>query len=470
MKSNIPRTNLSQSQTRGEMKTRLLFSMLVAGLLSALTIPFFGCGGAGGGAPIRGQEHASRPATYTVTDLGMLPGGTFSAAEYISNDGVIVGSSTDVDGNSHSVMWAAGQILDLSSPGLGGPNSGAFGLGSNGRAGGFAESADSDPNNENFCDLSPPTGLKCLPFAWQKNIMTALPLLGGNNGEVNLGNSQGEFVGEAENGTTDPQCPSTAYPNGVGPEVLDFEAVIWGPNPGQMRQLNPLFGDTVAEGFGINDKGQAVGVSGSCANTYPPPFAAGEHAVLWDADGSAHDLGNLGGTLNLDVTGLGNVAFAVNSQSQVTGCSPVAPPSGSSLSTAFHAFFWTQKTGMQDLGTFSGDVVSCGLNMNGLGVVVGASLDAPPPAGNPRAVIWQNGQITDLNTLVPADTSLYLLTAFDINNAGQIVGFAFDPTSNQVHAFLASPIPGGGPAARGVVKRLQLPDDARQLMQKHGLR
>ncbi|HET9178450.1 MAG TPA: hypothetical protein VFQ24_08855 [Terriglobia bacterium] len=467
MKLSISKTNLSGLQEQRNMKSGLVLPVLLGGLLFALAALILNCGGAGGDPPLPRQAHASPPSSYSVTDLGTLPGGTFSSAGYINNNGLIVGSSNDVDGNSHAVMWVGGQIVDISTPGLGGPNSGAVAIGANGQAGGFAESSDSDPNSENFCGF--PTGLKCLPFVWQKGAMTALPLLGGNNGEVNLSNTQGEMVGAAENGTKDPQCLSTPYPNGVGPQVLDFEAVIWGPNVGQMRQLNPLSGDTMAEGFGINNKGQAVGTSGSCADTYPAPFAAGAHAVLWDADGSVHDLGNLGGTLNPDVAGLGNIAFAINDRGQVTGCSSVAPTSGSSVSTAFHGFFWTQKTGMHDLGTLPGDVVSCGLNMNGLGDVVGASLDAPPPTGNPKAVMWQNGQITDLNTVVPADTTLYLLTAFDINNAGQIVGIGFDPVSNEVHAFLANPIPGGGPAARGASKRPKLPDGVRHLLQQHEL-
>jgi hypothetical protein len=46
----------------------------------------------------------------------------------------------------------------------------------------------------------------------------------------------------------------------------------------------------------INDLGQAVGASGSCANTVLPPLALGPHAVLWERDGSVTNLGNLGGT------------------------------------------------------------------------------------------------------------------------------------------------------------------------------
>ena len=59
--------------------------------------------------------------------------------------------------------------------------------------------------------------------------------------------------------------------------------------------------------------------------------------------------------------------------------------------------------------------------------------------GNPSAVLWRNGaQIADLNGLAP-DSPLILLTAFGINDAGEIVGFGFDPGTGNVHGFLATP-------------------------------
>jgi hypothetical protein len=77
--------------------------------------------------------------------------------------------------------------------------------------------------------------------------------------------------------------------------------------------------------------------------------------------------------------------------------------------------------------------------------------------GNARAVIWHNRQIADLNSLV-APTSLYLLTAFGINNAGQIVGFGVDMNTQEIHGFLAMPVTGdNGPVARGAIERPQLP-------------
>ena len=52
--------------------------------------------------------------------------------------------------------------------------------------------------------------------------------------------------------------------------------------------------DTVGFAFGINNKVQAVGATGLCANTsLPPVHPAGAHAVLWEKDGTPIDLGSL---------------------------------------------------------------------------------------------------------------------------------------------------------------------------------
>jgi hypothetical protein len=63
----------------------------------------------------------------------------------------------------------------------------------------------------------------CVDFA-------PLPTLGGNNGTVGQINNLGEVAGIAENSTRDPECPPGVAFTGTGPQVLDFEAVIWGPS------------------------------------------------------------------------------------------------------------------------------------------------------------------------------------------------------------------------------------------------
>jgi probable HAF family extracellular repeat protein len=367
-----------------------------------------------------------RPPRYTITDLGTLPGGTFSLAYVASNNGLVTGLSTVPDGTQHAVLWYNGRIIvDISKPGLGGPNNGTFGVNERGEASGQAETSAKDPNNENFCGYG--TGLKCLPFLWQDGVMTQLPTLGGNNGTVGGINNRGEVSGIAETSTRDPQC--------VSPQVLDFESVIWGPGRGEIRALRPLPGDSVGLGIWINDNGQAVGASGSCANTTLLPIPFGPHAVLWESDGSVHDLGNLGGAVV-------NIAGSVNNQGQVVGASSLTAHSTPFLGT--DAFLWTRETGMRDLGRLPGDVASVATGINDEGAVVGVSIDA---SGNTRPFLWQNGVMTDLNTLTPAGSPLFLLWASSINSSGEIAGFGVVTTgasAGQTHAFLATPLTGGG--------------------------
>jgi probable HAF family extracellular repeat protein len=404
------------------MKPRTLTYITTMTLLAMLATPVW----LGAQA---GPQHAPPRQRYSVTDLGTLPGGTFSQGTFVTNNGLVTGLSTTADGSQHAFLWYRGVKLDIGKRAFSGPNSGAIGVNVWGQVAGQAESSEIDPNNENFCAYF--TGFKCLPFLWQRGVMTQLPLLGGNNGTVAPPNNRGEVPGVAETGTRDPGCPSAVAVNGTGPQVLDFEPVVWEPKRGQIRKLRTLPGDTVGIAAWINDNGQAVGTTGSCADTLVPPFEVGPHAVLWDKDGSVHDLGNLGGTANTALLGVGNIALAINNREQVTGVSALP----GNVNT--HAFLWTKEKGMQDLSTLPGDALSAGLGMNNLGDIVGASIDGDLATGNPRAVLWHNGVIADLNALVP-NSPMYLLTAFAINDVGQIVGFGVN-NAGEVHGFLATP-------------------------------
>jgi probable HAF family extracellular repeat protein len=270
---------------------------------------------------------------------------------------------------------------------------------------------------EDFCGFG--THRQCLGAIWRNGKMTALSTLrGGQNGQAYWTNDRGQVVGFAENGTIDPTCASS-----VPFQVLRFEAVIWGPN-GDVHELHPLKGDTVGFAFGINDKGEAVGATGVCSNTsLPPVHPAGAHAVLWEKDGTPTDLGSLAGLAP-------NVAGSINNLGQVVGTSPFSDGT-------IHSFLWTRTTGMQDLGTFPGAVVTvapCCHTINDKGQVAGFSIDA---VGNMRAFLWRNGVMSDLNALVP-DSPLYLLAASSINDAGEIAGYGVN-SDGDVHAFLATP-------------------------------
>lgn len=204
----------------------------------------------------------------------------------------------------------------------------------------------------------------------------------------------------------------------VGIFVIDL-AVLWEPEKDEIRELPPWPGDTVGGAQAINDRGEVVGASGPTCG--PPSPALAVHALLWK-NGTATDLGNLGGTAF-------NSALAINNRGQIAGLS------GLSGNTTFHAFLW-QNGKMKDLGTLPGDFSSIAFGINDHAQVVGQSCDVN---FNCRAFLWQKGVMTDVNTLIAARSSLYLVAAEGINSRGEIVGGAFNQTSGDAPAFLAIP-------------------------------
>ncbi len=362
------------------------------------------------------QKEKPERTRYTVTDLGPLPGGSFSEASVIRNNGLVGGTASLSDGIWHAALWYKGLAADIATPGLGGQNTQTFGANERFQAVGQAETLD--PNSEDFCGFHqrglPTAGTACLPFLWQNGSMTPLPTLGGPNGAAYMINNRSEAVGLAQNNTQDADCP-----------VSQFKPVTW--KNGRIHELPTFPGDPAGVAAWINDEGQAAGASGTCGSFNPNSglYLVENHALLWEKDGSVHDLGNLGGTGGI----AGNHACSLNNRGQVVGHSELPND------TTFHGFLWTRKTGMQDLGTLDGDYASLALGINDSGEVVGASLDSN---FNLRATLWKNGALTDLNTLIAGNPGLSLEEAVSINSRGEITGVA--QTSNgETHAFLATP-------------------------------
>jgi probable HAF family extracellular repeat protein len=376
-----------------------------------------------GGHLIAAVAMAQSP-TYKVIDLGTVgPNGQPFA---ITKNGMVAGA-VQTGNTLRAVLWYKGKMIDLGNPGLQGPNSQAFGVNYQGQVVGEAQTTTPDPNGEDFCGFAAlglsSSGTTCFPFLWQNGVMHALPVLGGNNGWAFKINIRGAAAGTAENDTPDSTCPSGS------PQKLEFKPVVW--NNGPPRELPTDPGDPDGSANAINDLGQAAGASGECAAfnpiflTYLQPL----HALFWE-DGKAIDLGTLGGT-GLGLTPFnGNQALDLNNRSQVVGSSDLQGDAN------FHAFLWTRETGMRDLGTVPGDANSIAIGINDAGQVVGVSLDAT--LTQYRAFLLQDGNLIDLNTLVPAGSPLYLATACKINAAGEIIGIAIDDSGN-VHGYLAVP-------------------------------
>lgn len=343
--------------------------------------------------------------SYVVVSLGVPLGGTSSQAASINNLGWVAGSSNLTgDATEHAELWAYGLNLDLGT--LGGPNSAVLWPGQNdlGQVVGVSDTSRTDPLGEKWsCSAFFPAshlGHTCVGFLWQWGVMSPLPTLGGNNGFATGINNRGQAVGWAETTYHDPTCKS--------PQVLQFQAVLWGPRHDQIQTLLPLAGDPDSAATAINQAGQVVGISGICQNAVGRLSA--EHAVLWQ-NGVVTRIGDLGGAG-------WNTPMDINNRGQVVGFSDL-PGDNNGDSPNFHAFLWSQSEGIQDLQTLSGDALSEALGVNEQGQVVGVSIDA---AGNQRAFLWQYGQMRDLNSLIPADSPYVLQAAQDINEQGEIAG------------------------------------------------
>ncbi|HEV2989442.1 MAG TPA: hypothetical protein VG759_13445 [Candidatus Angelobacter sp.] len=363
--------------------------------------------------------HAVAQTSYKITDLGTnKKKDNFSMAMGLNNQGW----TENMDGfvnppennmgttvsRGRAVINRDGLNIDLGT--LGKPDSGNSwinwgGINDRGEAAGMSETSVPDPNGEDICGFG--THLTCVPFLWRDGHMSALPTVGGNNGQASAINNRGEVVGFAETANTDPTCPPAPT----------ISPVLW--QKGQAQPL-PLVG-TDPDGFanGINDRGTAVGYSGSCTTAI--------HAVMWK-NNTAFVLQDTGHARS-------NFAFAINNLGQIVG--KVRSVDG----TTFVAALWQPDGTLTILGILPGDVAAFATGINNLGQVVGNNVDS----GNnwSHGFIWQNGVMTDLNTLIPADSNLFIISASNINERGQISGMATvltGPHAGDIHSYLLTPV------------------------------
>lgn len=186
-------------------------------------------------------------------------------------------------------------------------------------------------------------------------------------------------------------------------EPWDFPRAFRWREEGGMLPL-PLGLDGHATG--INDRGE---IAGTCTDA-----TARQFPCLWTRKGVA-DLG---------LVGRWCWALQLNVRGHVVGRCLVGEPG------SWHAFLWTPKEGMRDLGTF-GEEWSSAYAINAKDEVVGAYGTGSGSAGRP--FLWSERRgFVDLGTLGGEGGF-----ANDINARGQVVG-ASDTASGERHAFLWS--------------------------------
>jgi hypothetical protein len=373
-------------------------------------------------------------APYTLVDLGVV--GAAGAPNHITNNGISVGAVQGADGANHAVIYFDQQIIDISKPGLGGANSEAVGNNVWSQVVGGANIPNVDPKGEDFCGFQSlgiaTATASCLPFLWENSRMVALPTLShnhGNNGVANAINDFGEVAGAAENTTMEKSCP-TQNPALFQFQQYQYKPVVWRDHA--TEELATVGGDPVGFAAAINNKGEAVGTTGTCAsfNLLANAFISPLHAVLWEKDGTPIDLGSLGGN---EQSLMGTAAKDLNSRGHVVGFSSLSD------NVTVNAFLWTRETGkMKALVPISGLANSIAIALNDRDEVVGSSID--PTFTTLIATIWKHGIPVDLNTLIPANSSLYLLFGCSINSRGQILGLATDLAGTVYHAYELIPV------------------------------
>jgi len=364
--------------------------------------------------------NAAAQTSYRVTDLGTEEGDILGCAMSLNNEGwteVMAQNLPPGEQDSLLGMLLSSRIfididgfkLDLGT--LGGANTSSnWGeINDFGETVGFSETAAIDSNGEDICGIG--THHVCLPFLWQRGHMSALPTLGGNNGEASAVNMRGQIVGFAENGALDTTCPAGTTNNRVALPAM------W--ENGTAKPLPLVSGDVDGFAFWINDQGQAVGYSGNCT--------VATHGASWKNNviSVLHDLGN------------GALAQSINNRGQISG--QVGSADGS---TAVAGVWLNGADGpVTEIHLPLGAAVAFASGINDRGQVVGSSLDAH--FNWSHSFIWQDNVLTNLDTLFPASANLNPIMANKINERGQISGMAIvmsGPHKGDVHAFLATPV------------------------------
>jgi len=300
--------------------------------------------------------------SYTLIDLGTLPGFEESRPTAINNLGQVVGWADGEDENCRAFLWENGTITNLN---------GLFGL----------RTIACDINNSGVIVGVAARDGQRRAFVWSGGqaidlgAIDEFPKLGGRE-NFNPGLS----VNDLNQVTGRLTCADG-----------NQRSFIW--TEGQIAYFGLQPDGTVLHASAINARGQTVGQA----------FKHGRsRAFLWER-GLPPNLATLGGPRA--------AAMAINDHGIAVGWSI---PGEGGLETA-HAYVW-EKGRMIDIGTLGGNH-SRAYSVNSSGQVVGFSSRSDKRSA---AFLWEKGRMMDLNDLLK--TNVYHLTvAYDINDRGQIV-------------------------------------------------
>ena len=375
----------------------------------------------------RAAMHAALAKTYRITEIAPLPGYDISQGWAINASGQVTGRALVSYSNHsplsiHGFVWKNGQVTDLGGvPGF--ARSSGIALNNAGQVVGVLQK--SGPNWKAVPHGSQSVEPARRGFQIRAGKMTEMPLPPGCAESIADGiNDQGQIAGTAYR-------PNSPYGQGFFYSQGRFTL---------LGRVGPLGSHLPLENTaaGINQTGQIVGTS-----ITPGGFDSISHAFLYDRV-RIHELERLPGFED-------SIGTAINTQGQITGFASKEGP-GFDYGGPRRAFLW-QKGRIKNLGILPGFRDSVGTTLNTRGAVVGYAEALPlleewfqshlpfshysamdPPC---HAFFYQDGQMFDLNDLVPADTGWVLETADGINDHGQIVGTG--KHHGKTRAFLLTP-------------------------------
>src|SRR3990170_3720353 len=313
---------------------------------------------------------------YTGTVIPPLPGDLFTIPWGVNATGAVLGWSTDVSVTRPFLFTDTGGTVELSVTGN--------------RTRGLAR--DVNAAGVTVGELSSPDPGHA--FRWSSGPAPQdLGVLGpGPMSEAWGVNATGAVVGGSDYGGFSPHA--FLYTDAAG--MIDIT-----PNQNSGRA------------YDVTDGGHVVGYMSA---------GGGLRAFRW-VDGFLEDLGVPGGFAH-------SFGFAVNEVGQVAGCADSASGNTERIVR------FTDGIGWEILG--GAGETNCAWGINAYGDVVGNGL--PTGVGILRAFLFTDaGGMQDLERMIDPALMLRLLAATDINNRGQIVGYAWDNTVPQYRGFRLEP-------------------------------
>jgi len=290
--------------------------------------------------------------------------GDFSSVSALNDQDELVGTSTA----SLPVAWQNGLYIW---PGLYASDStgSAFGINQQGQIVGVSNTSSANH-----------------PVLWQDGNVQEIANAGGSARLLGI-NDNGSMVGSSR----DSQGYDNAY------VVRNGVAIDLGALPGGDSTISSAVNSRAQA---INDAEQIVGYSMTSFGV--------DHATLWQ-NGSITDLG---GIANSEAS----EALAINKSGLIVGYAVDA--NGIDQAVTWLNGAMTVLPDLQSTGH------SVAFAVNDAGLIVGSS-DVDTRSGwQQHAVVWQNGALIDLNSLLPANSGWVLNSATAINNNGEVAGMA----------------------------------------------